>query len=83
MEDIRTNLFYDQKNGYDLITPQEHALIEEYAADYMRYLDISRTEREAVANAIVEAEENGFVPYEPGMALQPGLKVYCCNRGKA
>ena len=83
MEDIRTNLFYEQKNGYDLITPQEHALIEEYAADYMRYLDISRTEREAVANAIVEAEENGFVPYEPGMALQPGLKVYCCNRGKA
>ena len=83
MEDIRNNLFYEQKNGYDLITPQEHALVEEYAADYMRYLDISRTEREAVANAISEAEENGFIPYEPGMALQPGQKVYRCNRGKS
>ena len=56
MEDIRTNLFYEQKNGYDLITAQEHALVEDYAADYMRYLDSSRTEREAVANAISEAE---------------------------
>ncbi len=83
MEDIRTNLFYEQKNGYDLITAQEHALVEDYAADYMRYLDSSRTEREAVANAISEAEENGFVPYEPGMALQPGQKVYFCNRGKS
>ena len=83
MEDIRNNLFYEQKNGYDLITPQEHALVEEYAADYMRYLDISRTEREAVANAISEAEENGFIPYEPGMALQPGQKFYRCNRGKS
>ena len=52
MEDIRTNLFSEQKNGYDLITPQEHALIEEYAADYMRYLDISRTEREAAAFSV-------------------------------
>ena len=83
MEDIRTNLFYEQKNGYDLITAQEHALVEDYAADYMRYLDSSRTEREAVANAISEAEENGFVPYEPGMALQPGQKVFFCNRGKS
>ena len=32
MEDIRTNLFYEQKNGYDLITAQEHALVENYAA---------------------------------------------------
>ena len=83
MEDIRTNLFYEQKNGYDLITAQEHALVEDYAADYMRYLDSSRTEREAVSNAISEAEENGFVPYDPDMALQPGQKVYFCNRGKS
>ena len=83
MEDIRTNLFYEQKNGYDLITAQEHALVEDYAADYMRYLDSSRTEREAVCSAIEEAEACGFVPYVPGMPLKVGDKVYQNNRGKA
>ena len=83
MEDMRAKLFYEQKNGYDLISPQEHGQVEEYAADYMRFLDTSRTEREAVANAIDEAEECGFVPYEPGMELHSGMKIYCSNRGKA
>ena len=83
MEDMRAKLFYEQKNGYDLISPQEHGQVEEYAADYMRFLDTSRTEREAVSNAIDEAEECGFVPYEPGMELHSGMKIYCSNRGKA
>ena len=83
MEDIRKTLFYEQKNGYDLIDTRERTLVEDYAADYMRFLDTSRTEREAVANAIDEAEEYGFVPFEPGMELKPGMKIYQCNRGKA
>ena len=83
MDDVRKLLFYEQKNGYDLISPQEHGQVEEYAADYMRFLDTSRTEREAVSNAIDEAEECGFVPYEPGKELHSGMKIYCSNRGKA
>ena len=83
MEDLRSKLFYEKKNGYDLIDTDERVLLENYCRDYMAYLNISRTEREAVKNAIAEAEEHGFKEYVPGMELKPGMKVYSSNRGKA
>ena len=83
MDDLRKQLFYERKNGYEQIDASEHALVEEYAQDYMKFLDASKTEREAVANAIALAKENGFVPFEPGMTLAPGSKVYRSNRGKS
>ena len=83
MEDLRSKLFYEQKNGYDLINTQERIAVEDYSREYMDYLNRSRTEREAVVNAIAIAESKGFVPYVPGMELKPGLKIYKNNRGKA
>ena len=83
MDDMRTSLFYEQKNGYDLIGIQERKTLEDYCLGYMEFLNNSRTEREAVNNAIAMAEERGFVAYEPGMELRPGMKLYRNNRGKA
>ena len=83
MDDLRKQLFYEQKNGYDLIGAEEHVASEDYCRGYMAFLDSSRTEREAVVNAVRLAEEAGFVPYAPGMALAPGMKLYSVNRGKA
>lgn len=83
MSDLRNKLFYEQKNGYDLIDQAEHVKVEEYCKGYMEFLNESRTEREAVRNAISLAKENGFVEYHPGMELHPGMKVYKSNRGKA
>ena len=83
MEDLRSKLFYEQKNGYDLIVTEERIAVEDYSRAYMDYLNRSRTEREAVANAIAIAESKGFVPYVPGMELKPGMKIYRNNRGKA
>ena len=83
MDDLRNTLFYEQKNGYDLIDTQERIAVEDYAKGYIQYLDNSRTEREAVNNAIALAKENGFVEYSYGMELKPGMKIYKNNRGKA
>ena len=83
MDDMRNSLFYEQKNGYDLIGTQERKTLEDYCLGYMAFLNASRTEREAVNNAIAMAEERGFVAYEPGMELRPGMKLYRNNRGKA
>ncbi len=83
MDDIRKELFYEQKNGYDLIDGQERLALEEYCREYMDFLNNSRTEREAVKNAIAMAEAQGFVEYEPGIELRPGMKLYRNNRGKA
>lgn len=83
MDEIKSKLFYEQKNGYDLISTEEHIKVNEYCDGYMEYLNNSRTEREAVRNAIELAEKQGFVEYVPGMDLKPGLKIYQNNRGKA
>lgn len=83
MDEMRSKLFYEQKNGYDLIGTEERIAVEEYSRDYMEYLNISRTERKAVNNAIAIAMDRGFSEYRPGMALKPGMKIFSNNRGKA
>ena len=77
MDDLRSKLFHEPKNGYDLIDTQERLAVEDYCKGYMSYLDKSRTEREAVNEAIKLAEAEGFVEFKPGM------KFYSNNRGKA
>ncbi len=83
MSDLRETLFYEQKNGYDRIDTAERLRLEDYCRGYMAWLNEARTEREAVRSAVAMAEERGFVPYVPGMALKAGDKVYRNNRGKA
>ena len=83
MDDMRTNLFYEQKNGYDLIERDERIALEDYCREYMAFLNDARTEREAVKLAISQAEALGFQEYERGMELKPGSKIYRNNRGKA
>lgn len=83
MDELRSKLFHEPKNGYDRISTQERIAIEEYCKGYMSYLDKSRTEREAVNEAIALAEAEGFVEFKPGMKLEAGAKVYSNNRGKA
>ncbi len=83
MSELRETLFFEQKNGYDLIGTDERIKAEEYCREYMDFLDNSRMEREAVRNAVALAEERGFVKFVPGMELKPGMKLYKNNRGKA
>ena len=83
MSELREKLFYEQKNGYDLIDTDERMRVEQYCREYMDFLDCSRMEREAVINAVALAEEHGFAEYVPGMDIKPGMKLYKNNRGKA
>ena len=83
MADMREKLFYNRKNGYDVIGTDERIALEDYCGDYMEYLNNSRTEREAVKNAIALAASRGFTEYNPEMKLKAGDKVYYSNRGKA
>lgn len=83
MAEIRDELFYKQKNGYDTMSTQQRIDMEDYCRGYMAFLNEARTEREAVKIAIEMAEDKGFVEYVDGMKLTPGDKVYCNNRSKA
>ena len=73
----------DDSKYYDLIDAEESRLAFAYCEGYKQFLNASRTEREAVREAISIAESEGFVPYVPGMALKAGDRVYQSNRGKA
>lgn len=83
MAEIRDELFYKQKNGYDTMSTQQRIDMEDYCRGYMAFLNEARTEREAVKIAIEMAEDKGFVEYVDGMKLSLGDKVYCNNRSKA
>ena len=79
----REALSYKQKNGWDCLAEGEEAALEAYCEDYKKFLDAGKTERECVDYAIRLAEANGFKPFERGMELKAGDKVYRNNRGKA
>ena len=83
MDEIKKELFYEQKNGYDLIGTDERIKMENYSAAYISYLNDARTEREAVKLAIELAEAKGFKEYKVGSELKPGDRIYRNSRGKA
>ena len=82
-EELRESLLAAPKNGYTRITADQKAEMEAYCKRYMAYMDACKTEREATAWAIKEAEKYGFVPFTPGMEAKPGDKIYYNNRDKA
>ena len=76
-------LGYKKTNFYDVATPEQIDAAYEYAKDYMKYLDASKTEREAVTTSIELAKAQGYVPYTFGMDMQVGGKYYYNNRGRS
>ena len=82
-EKQRNTLLYKPQNGYSTLTPEDRTAMEAYARRYIRFLDDAKTEREAVKEAVRQAEAAGFRPFTPGMALEPGDKVYQTVCGKA
>ncbi len=83
LDALRENLTYKRTNAYSVLTDEEIVKMNEYAKGYCKYLDSSKTEREAVKTSIEIAEANGFVPYSFGDKLEIGGKYYYNNRGKA
>ncbi len=79
----REELMYKKVNGWDKLTGEREADLERYCADYKAFLDRGKTERDAVKAAVELAQAKGFKPFERGMKLEPGDKIYRVNRGKA
>ena len=81
MKTLRKQLLRDSRSGYDVLEEAQLRRMEDYCADYKAFLG-NKTERLSARAAIAAAEAHGFVEYRRGMALEPGDKVYTCNRGK-
>ena len=82
-EELRTSLLSTPKNGYTTLTAEQKAEMESYCKRYSAFMDACKTEREATTWTVATAEKYGFKALVPGMALQPGDKVYKNNRDKS
>ena len=82
-EQLRKALTYQKKNGYDRLLPGEQETMDAYCEAYKKFLNRSKTERECVSNAVLLADAAGFKPYQRGMELNPGDRVYRVNRDKS
>ena len=48
MSELREKLMYKPKNGYDRLTAEDEQAMEAYCADYRKFLDNGKTERDCV-----------------------------------
>ena len=76
----REKLLSQRKNGYDRVPAQEIPAMERYCSLYKTFLHQGKTERECARVAVELAEKAGFKPYERGMELKPGDRIYRVNR---
>ena len=82
-EALKERLFYDPKNTYTAMSQETLHAANDFARDYMAFLDAGKTEREVVKCAVEMAKKAGFQPYTFGMTVHPGDRLYYNNRGKS
>ncbi|MDE6597356.1 MAG: aminopeptidase [Clostridia bacterium] len=76
------DLKYTRKNVYKEADGAELEKIYGFAEEYKKFLDNSKTERDASKEAQKLAETNGFKPFSFSEKLKAGDKRYFVNRGK-
>ena len=77
-----SELAYKRTNVYEQADEKLMKEIFAYAEGYKTFLDEGKTEREVCAFVVEEAKKAGYKPFEFGMKLNAGDKVYYNNRGK-
>ncbi len=76
------DLKYTRKNAFKEADGDTLEKIYDFAEGYKKFLDCSKTERDAVVTAKKLAEENGFKPFSFAEKLKAGDKRYFVNRHK-
>ena len=79
---MSTELIYEKKTVYQKADSTVIDKAFEYAEGYKRYLDLGKTEREALRESVRMAESFGFKEYRLGDKITKGDKLYYNNRGK-
>lgn len=76
------DLKYTRKNVYKEADGKQLEKIYDFAEGYKKFLDSSKTERDAAVTAKKLAEENGFKEFSFSEKLKAGDKRYFINRHK-
>ena len=82
-DDLKKELFYNSSNAAEVLKDAEIKKADKFCEDYKKFLDSSKTEREAVKSVIAIAEKNGYKKYDDSKKYKAGDKFYYVNRNKS
>ncbi len=82
-EELKKSITYKKESFYKEQSEETLKAAHDFAVDYVKYLDASKTEREAVTSAIELAKAEGFIEYKMGDKIERGVRYYLNNRGKS
>lgn len=83
IKELKEQLFTRTDKGIASMKESEIKKADKYCEDYKKFIDRSKTEREAVKTAVKLAEKAGFVPFEQDKKYKAGDRIYYVNRHKA
>ncbi|MGL5963248.1 MAG: aminopeptidase [Fusobacteriaceae bacterium] len=75
-------MFYKKENGWNTVDEIKKNNIFEFSEGYKKFLDLGKTEREFISQAVKLAETKGYRDAEKIEKLKTGDKIYYVNRGK-
>ena len=75
-EKLAEKLLSDKKNGGLRLSEEKIKKADKFCEGYKSFLNTAKTEREAVIEAVAQAEKAGFKPYEKGKKYDAGDKFY-------
>ena len=81
LEELKEKLFDNKENGWNSVKNTED--IMNYADGYIKFMNMSKTEREIIKQSKKIAESNGFKNINECESLKAGDKVYYINREKS
>lgn len=81
-KELKKKLQAEFPNLWDKSTDDDREMVSAFAAEYKKFLDLGKTEREFVTVAVETLENMGFTALESQESLKPGDKVYQNIRSK-
>lgn len=82
-EKLRENLFMAKKHSALQMDEEQINQADNFCEGYKAFLDIAKTEREAISCALSMAQKAGFSEFDAKKDYKPGDKIYYVNRGKS
>jgi len=80
---LEDKLKLKRKNGWEELSKAKDKQIYTFCEDYKKFIDISKTEREAIHEIISRANAEGFKPIDKVKSNKPGTRLYVLNRNKS
>lgn len=83
VQTLKDQLFSQNKHAGQRMSDAELKDCNQFCEEYKAFMNSAKTEREINNFVITELEKQGYKPFEAGMQLKAGDKIYLNNRGKA